>query len=230
MSTASQLELHEIPAFALLQPLAILIWHLEALEASTESYESPRSTENALASGIILLAASLLESTIRWFEHKRGRDGTVRRPVDILRQSYGAPELADKLEELWALRNALTHGHVWRRRVRYDRDDPKGTLRFGRFRQLDGYGDRSFRRVVDDGTTRHLKLPVIPNQLRCKHAWLFLTTSLEILDHVELAYGASVGMPGEKPYSVVEIAVKKGHETIRFAEIIRQLGESRDRT
>lgn len=227
MAAIKELDIHEFPAFSLLQPLAVLIWELEQVGPHTPYFDSPLRLERALASGIIPVAACLLESVLRWFEHKCGRDGAAIHPVEILRRHYEAPILVDELEELFAVRNAVAHGHVWSSVLRYDKDNLKRKSTYSPFRKLAGYGGKSFDRVVNMNThtTRRLGLPVIPTQINRLHAWRYLKVCLKIIDYVETSHGAFVGMPGEKPYSIVETVVQKGDKPVRFAEIIRQLPE-----
>jgi hypothetical protein len=181
MSTAEGDDYVSAVFINLLQPIADLCDRMLRLPTSepNEVQTSPR--ENGYAISIIALTAFLVEGAC-------GRARYISRqewssPVDTLR-NLGANDLAGKIEEIFVVRDAIAHSHLWKAKISREQND----LRFkGKPVRLPGYGDRKFQRVVDlnSRTTRQLKLDVFPTRIHRRTAIIVLKECAKALKFLE---------------------------------------------
>lgn len=166
-----------------LQPIADLCDRLLQLRSDepNEVQTSPR--ENGYAISIIALAAFLLEGACGRARYVSGLDEKRSSAVRTLRH-FGASDLADKVEEIFVVRDAIAHAHLWKAKVFWTEND----LRFAEPPvRLPSYGDPKFQRVVDLGsrTTRRLKLDVFPSRIHRRTAIIVLKECVEALRWLE---------------------------------------------
>lgn len=162
--------------------ISVLLERLESLPLHEPNEVQASVIENSYASSIVVLACALCESLVAWAEHaKRTRIvGHRTRPhiVERLRRLLLKREYSSlQLDEIFAQRDALMHGHLWKAKVRVGLT----TLRFaGSPRLLSGYGNARFRSVPDEGSrcSRRLGLNLFPNRIWRRDAYIVLSTVL----------------------------------------------------
>jgi hypothetical protein len=165
----------------LLQPIADLCDRMLRLPTSepNEVQTSPR--ENGYAISIIALTAFLLEGACGRTRYVSGQKQCS--PAATFR-ALGANALAERIEEIFVVRDAIAHAHLWKAKISWTQND----LRFAQLpERLPGYGDSKFQRVVDlnSRTTRQLKLDVFPTRIHRHTAIGVLKQAAEALRFLE---------------------------------------------
>jgi len=167
----------------LLQPIADLCDQMLRLSSGepNEVQTSPR--ENGYAISIIALAAFLLEGACGRVRYVSGWNQKQCSPAATLRH-FGANDLADRVEEIFVVRDAIAHAHLWTAKISWTENN----LRFAQQPvQLPGYGNKKFRRIVDPDsrTTRQLKLDVFPTRIHRRTAIVVLKECAKALQFLE---------------------------------------------
>ncbi len=167
----------------LLQPIADLCDQMLRLTSGepNEVQTSPR--ENGYAISIIALAAFLLEGACNRARHVSGWNQKQCSPTVTLR-NFGVNDLADRVEEIFVVRDAIAHAHLWTAKISWTENDLKFAQQPVR---VPGYGDNKFERIVDPDsrTTRQLKLHVFPTRIDRGTAIVVLKECAEALQFLE---------------------------------------------
>jgi hypothetical protein len=103
--------------------------------------------------------------------------------VQTLRELQAAG-LADDVEEIFVLRDAVAHNHMWEATIAHD--ETKGLVLVSATKRP-GYGDDKFDRTVDLETrqTRRLQLDVFPNRIHRQTAVVAIRKCAEVLRFLE---------------------------------------------
>lgn len=165
----------------LLQPIADLCDRMLALRCGKPNEVQTSVLENGYAVSIVALTAFLLEGACGRARYVSGQKqcsavGTFR--------ALGADGLADKIEEIFVVRDAIAHAHLWKAKISWTEND----LRFAQLpKRLPGYGDKKFDRLVDPASrmTRQLKLDVFPTRIHRDTAITALKQAAEALEFLE---------------------------------------------
>ncbi len=167
----------------LLQPIADLCDQMLRLNSGepNEVQTSPR--ENGYAISIIALTAFLLEGAcgrVRYVSRSKQQRCSA---ADTFRH-FGANDLADRIEEIFVVRDAIAHGHLWTAKISWAENNLQFTQQPVK---LPGYGDDKFKRSVDlnSRTTRRLKLDVFPTRIHRRTAIAVLKESAKALKFLE---------------------------------------------
>lgn len=147
----------------LIDPLVTLHEAMLRLGSEGPNEVQAAPTENGYAVAMVALVAFRIEGACSRARYVTSTEDRRRTPVDTL-HDLGAPDLAENVEEIFAVRDAVAHSHLWTARVSHGReglrfqDDPE---------RLPSYSDRKFERVVDPNTrkTRRLGLDVFPPRI-----------------------------------------------------------------
>ena len=166
----------------LLQPTFDLFGLLEQSDPQGPNEVQAGSLENGYAVSVAVLAALIVESAVnrtRYVRDEHQRESAV----DTLRR-LGAGDLASDTEEVFVLRDAIAHNHIWTAATRWD---DKSGMALDAAEQLSAYGDQKFRRVVDPVTrlTRRLQLDVFPSRIHRATAVAVLKKAVEVLRFLE---------------------------------------------
>ena len=141
--------------------------------------------ENGYAISIIALAAFLLEGASGRARYISGTGSQKRRPTAAQTlKGFGRNDLAEKIEEIFVVRDSIAHAHLWKAKIAWE----KGELRFKvPPTLLANYGDDKFKRHVDINlrTTRCLKLDVFPPRIHWRTAVITLKQCAEALQFLE---------------------------------------------
>jgi hypothetical protein len=175
-----------------LQPITDLCDRMLRLRCGEPNEVQAAGPENGYAISIISLTAFLFEGACgraRYFKHLAAVgipalghcQGKRWSAAETLRE-FKETALAEKIEEIFVVRHAIAHPHLWKAKV--DEID----LRFTELpTRVPGYGDKNFDKVVDPSsrTTRKLKLDVFPTRIHRETAIMVLKECAEALESLE---------------------------------------------
>jgi hypothetical protein len=183
MSTTKENDYVSAVFIHLLQPIADLCDRMLQLGSGEPNEVQTSVRENGYAISIIALAAFLLEGACGRARFVSGSNQRRCSAAETFRD-FGRNDLADKVEEIFVVRDAIAHAHLWKAKILWTEND----LRFAQPpEQLPGYGDKKFRRIVDlnSRTTRQLKLDVFPTRIHRRTAVIALKECAEALRFLE---------------------------------------------
>lgn len=176
-----------------LQPIGDLWSHL--LDGKTISPNSVQtnSATNGYSVSLILLTIAYLESAISRTKYVMFDRGIASKSVckkschDFFRMCFENHELADKMEELYVVRDAITHAHVWDSSLKKGIGDMEFLKSPKLVKALSG--DPKFDRCVDTTTrkTRILGLNVFPTRIWTSDAGKVFKVVYDILKVIENA-------------------------------------------
>ena len=183
MSTTDQHDYVSAVFMHLLQPIADLCDRMLQLSSGEPNEVQTSPLENGYAISVIALAAFLLEGACGRARYISASHPKRSTPSSTLRD-FGAKTLAEKIEEIFVVRDAIAHAHLWKAKILWTQND----LRFAEPpARVPGYGDTKFDKVVDlnSRTTRQLKLDVFPNRIHRRTAIIVLKESSNALQFLE---------------------------------------------
>jgi hypothetical protein len=174
-----------------LQPITDLCDLMLRLRCGEPNEVQAAGPENGYARSIIALTAFLFEGACGRARYMASLQsscpacGQKKRwsAADTVRE-FGEIALADKIEEIFVVRHAIAHAHLWKAKVSWVQND----LRFTELpTRLPGYGDKNFDKVVDpvSRTTRKLNLDVFPPRIHRGTAIIALKECVKALESLE---------------------------------------------
>jgi len=183
MSTANEFDYITAVFENFLQPIADLCDTMLSRFSDEPNEVQTSVMQNGYAISIISLTAFLFEGACGRARHCAGLDQEGKRwsAAATLRE-FGETALAEKIEEIFVVRHAIAHAHLWKAKV----DEIE--MRFiEQPTLLPGYGDPNFKKVVDLGsrTTRKLKLDVFRTRIHRGTAISVLKVCAEALESLE---------------------------------------------
>lgn len=167
----------------LLQPIADLSDQMLRLRSEEPNEVQTSPHENGYAISIVALTAFLLEGACGRARYVSGSDDN-RRSVAGTFRDFDRNDLADRVEEIFVVRDAIAHAHLWAGKIAWTENN----LKFAeKAMLLPGYGDEKFKRIVDlnSRTTRGLKLDVFPTRIHRRTAIVVLKESAKALKFLE---------------------------------------------
>lgn len=183
---------------ALVEPVVTLLDRLFATPHPGTTELQTGSREKGYAASASLLLVVILESFIaraRLFTRRKHAGRARQRPVDFLRSAYPECALVADVEELFVLRDAIAHNHIWHVEFATRRGRWITLLR----RVVDaGSGDTKFRGAVDlsQAMTRRLKLKVLPTMIDRYDVAVVLRTVLATLKFMSERENGQLGIDG----------------------------------
>ncbi|HEY7000423.1 MAG TPA: hypothetical protein VH330_01670 [Candidatus Udaeobacter sp.] len=171
-----------------LEPIAVLCDAMLSLPGGDPNEVQTSVIKNGYAMSIIALAAFLLEGACGRARYCAGLDEEAKRwsAAATLRE-FKENDLAEKIEEIFVVRDAIARAHLWKGKTAWTEND----LRFTQLPvQLPGYGDEKFKRLVDldSRITRKLKLDVFPTRIHRGTAITVLKECVAALESLELKH------------------------------------------
>jgi hypothetical protein len=175
----------------LIHPLLTLLNALEVAPHTIPNEVETGGVENGHAAAIVMLAAVLFEATINLTRYQKKELITqkTRHPTDYFAKISLYPELAKDIEEVFAVRDAIAHNHLWDAQVGCDEN---GTLKFTDTPSLvEGYGDKRRQQVLDPKSrcSWRLKLNLFPQRIGRRDAYVVLKTIVRALKTLEKGWG-----------------------------------------
>jgi hypothetical protein len=205
-----------IIGFSYLDPIVRLIEELESLGSKGPNEVQASSIENGYSASVVILTVLLLESAIARTQYIQGNK-PANKPLDFVCAIYPNSGFVDALEELFVVRDVIAHNHVWE--AQYLWDDQVG-LRLVSAALESGYGDKKFRRVIDQTNrkTRYLGINLFPTRICREDARVVLRTVVEFLLFLENEDRRYVYISNQY--------VKQGENLVRFVDLVANLGQS----
>jgi hypothetical protein len=169
--------------FSYLYPLMDLLDKLLLLEGSPNEVQASER-ENGYASAIIVMSVLMVESAIARVK----LDMNVTKPKSALQfmkskfQHYAGLPI---LEELFVIRDAIVHNHLWQAKITWDQNRDMKLLSAAKW---EGSGDTKLSSVLDPNTrrTKILGLNLFPTRIAKDDAILVMRKSTEILHYIEV--------------------------------------------
>jgi hypothetical protein len=184
-----------------------LIEDLDSKAIVTPNEVQTSQPENGLSTAIAALSVVLLESAINRTQYMRTKllqqessaeaqeplpPGGPQEPAPARRSAFlyftqvsDDPNLVNDVEEVFAIRDAIAHNHLWEADIQWGDD---GNLRFASPPVLvAGYGDKRFLKVLSPETrqTRRLRLNLFPPRVWRRDAYVTLGKVVEVLLSLE---------------------------------------------
>jgi hypothetical protein len=164
-----------IIGFRLIEPLLTLLETLEATSPKPPNEVQTSQWENGYSVAIIVLADMLLESAlnmIRYHERSTGRTHVARYFETICPD----PELAEDIHEVFGVRDAIVHNHVWEAQIEWVR--PQGMKFTAPPKLYEGYGNDRFKHVMEPKSrcSRRLGLNLFPPRIWRRDVHIVLKT------------------------------------------------------
>jgi hypothetical protein len=187
MSTTEELDYITAVFTQFLQPITDLCDRMLCLPCSEPNEVQAAGPENGYARSIIALTAFLFEGACGRARYVACLDQGKRWSAAETIRAFGEAALAEKIEEIFVVRHAIAHAHLWKAKVSLVQND----LRFTELpTRLPGYGDKNFDKVVDlaSRTTRKLKLDVFPPRIHRGTAISVLKQCAEALQSLEMKH------------------------------------------
>jgi hypothetical protein len=204
-----------IIGFSCIEPLLKLLETLEAASPKVPNEVQTGRWENGYSAAIVVLAAVIFESTInmiRYHEKDTSKDNVAKYFAKISPD----PELAAAIDEVFAIRDAIVHNHLWDGQIFWE----KHRMRFlvPPTRQ-EGYGNTRFEKVMDPVTrcSRRLGLNLFPNRIWRRDVHIVLKTVSRAFTTLQVRYHAYLSLD-------IESYEFQGQE-LPFYEIIAALPE-----
>jgi hypothetical protein len=168
-----------IAGLNLLHPLLQLLETLETTPPVEPNEVQTGAWENGYSAAIVVLSVFLLESAInrvRYYEEEESR-----KPEAAEYFASRNPELAKDIDEVFALRDAIVHGHVWDQHTHRVRGQGLKFVERPKLRET--YGNKRFWNMIDSGAllSPHLKLNLYPSRIWRHDAHIVLRTVKHVL-------------------------------------------------
>lgn len=171
---------------AYFRPIADLLDKLTATAAQEENQVQAGYSENGYSASVCILSVVCLESFIMRVRYiNRGQFPIGRESVhEYLRRIYADFDMLDELSEVFIVRDALVHNHLWE--IDYSLDDDLGRKLINAQKEH-SCGDHKYNKHVDltSQKTTRLGLNVNPSRIGKKDAYKVLKTMWNALLFLE---------------------------------------------
>lgn len=179
----SQTEYVSLIGTAFIDPIASLIERLIKFNLKGPNEVQASVIENGYSASIIVLTVILIESVLNKTRFNMGKDGRVQ-AFKFYNSISSDIQLNQELEEVFVLRDAIAHNHVWSSCVEWNEnglefiDSPE--------RQA-GYGDNKYRNVIDEKKreTRLLRLNLFPTRICLNDVYKVLNVANKLFENLE---------------------------------------------
>ena len=122
MSTTEEHDYVSAVFIHLLQPIANLCVCMLQLGCGEPNEVQTSPMENGYAISIVALVAFLLDGACGRARFVSGSDQKRCSAADTLRH-FGGNALADKIEEIFVVRDAIAHAHLWKAKILWTEND-----------------------------------------------------------------------------------------------------------
>jgi hypothetical protein len=172
-----------IIGFNFLEPITLLLENLLSAEPKDPNEVQAVQNENGISCSIIVLAVLLIESAIARLKYDKQKT-SPKGALKFIESEYPSYKGCGELKELFVIRDAIVHNHIWEANFRWD--DEAG-MRLLAAEIWEGSGDNKFLDVVDMTTrkTKCLKLNLFPTRISRADAFVVLQETVKFLIFVE---------------------------------------------
>jgi hypothetical protein len=206
-----------------LHPTVKLLEGLNEFEIKKKNSVQTSPLENGYSVAIIILTVLMLESYLNRLKIAKideGKDLSNINIRQIFRSFFKNEEIANKLDELFVIRDTISHNHVWQANITWDKN---GSLVFVSNPELIGdniYGNKLYRKVINTKTrtSKLLKLNLFPTKIGKDDSIKVIINAYEILKFIENE---------NKQYCYIShIRVMYNKNTIALSDFIKMLLKS----
>jgi len=205
-------------AQSLFRPIAHLIEELDTIEVKEPNEVQAASNTNGYSIAVIVLSVLLLESILQRTQYIKGFQPAQKSVRKFFKDNFAQSGLTEELAEIFTVRDAIVHNHIWEAEVGWDED---GRLQFLREPQLrKGYGLGEFHRILDRTSRKTKKLGVnlFPPRIWHRDAAIVLENAVHILRFLEEVDRRYVY------FSEETVAFRE--EFVRFVDLVERLGQT----
>lgn len=183
MSEPDTQEYVSIIGFSYLYPISILLEALDSLDPRGPNEVQASPPENGYSVSIIVLTVLLIESAIGRTQYVMGQTAE-KHPLTFVGKAFPTYGFEDRLKELFVVRDAIVHNHVWVARFTLDEEDG---MKLVEANLRKNYGDGKFTSVMDkrSRTTRQLRINVFPTRICWRDAVVVLKNAIHFLLFLE---------------------------------------------
>lgn len=220
-----EFQLSDVVGFSLLQPLATLIEGLDYADPRREHFHSPVTLESGYAAAAIPIAVMALESFTYAAQYALDNTGPPEPVPQFVLKKYPGSPYVQAVGELFVVRDAIVHGHMWRRTITL-RPESSPKVRYGPYAIHFGFGDKKLKSLADFRTnrTKVLGITIIPTRLTTKDVAIVLRITVEFL----VFLGREVSRElGRDPHSLINIEnqyVMFRGKVVRFPGLAETIG------
>jgi hypothetical protein len=216
MSYPAKEQLISIIGSSYFQPLTDLWLGLVACPLADPNEVQAARSENGYSASLCILAVTCLESYLMRvrFKNHTHRAAREKHPLDFLKSLYPDFSAQAALTEVFVLRDALVHNHLWSVDYTWDDESPMKLLKAS----LDSIsGDSKFIACVDmlAKTTRLLQLNVMPIRVSRREFAKVVGVVWDTLLFLE--------SKGRDLCYVSHIFVKRDGASVRFEEVVGEM-------
>jgi len=174
-----------IIGFNYLQPILTLVEGLNRCNVGSPNEVQCSPIENGFSVSIIVLTIHMLESLIVRAKYDLGPAAhTARNALEFFRQQFPKCIHTPQLTELYVVRDAIVHNHVWE--AKFD-CGAYGGMSLGWARPMKGYGDPKWSAVIDLNSrkTKLLGLNLFPTRICRSDAVIVLKEATAVAEYLE---------------------------------------------
>lgn len=221
----TEIELHEVVGYYLLQPIAILLEALEQARPDVEHFFPVVVLESSYAAAVIVLTLTATESFVNWTEFILKGKASGETPAPIIRRLFPSSDFYTKLEEIYRVRNAIVHSHLWKRQatvqINQFEENPVPSISYGVFEPHPKHANKA---NFDTSTakTKLLGINIIPTRITRHDAVLILKVVSECLMFLENECNKSKGDDTAGVNFSNQRVVFKG-QTMLFLDLVNSL-------
>jgi len=166
-----------------LHPITALLEQSASFNSEGPNEVQAAPMENGYSAAIIILTVFLIESSINRTQYIRNEQ-PPKKPLDFVHSTYPKSGFLEKLEELFVVRDAIAHNHVWEAQFSWE---DQSQMHLISAKKGQGYGDKKFKKVLNPQTrkTRQFGLNLFPTSICRADAVLVLKTAVEFLLFLE---------------------------------------------
>lgn len=172
-----------IIGFSYIQPICVLLEGLELINPREPNEVQASPLENGYSACIVVTSVLMLESFIARTQFIANKS-PPKKPVSFVRSAYPDSDFPDRIEEIFVVRDAIAHNHIWDTKFEWD---DNFQMRLVSAELIEGYGDTKFRNVLDPTRrkTRVLRMNLFPTRICRKDAVIVLKTVVAFLKFLE---------------------------------------------
>lgn len=166
-----------------LAPITAQLEKIAELQPRDPNEVQASPLENGYSVALVVLSALMLESFIARTQYVIGQSPPSA-PIDFVRSEFPESGFSDKIEEIYVLRDAIAHNHLWETKFKWDE---KLGMKLVSANPASGYGDKKFRKVLDPSRriTRHMRLNLFPTRINRSDAFKVLKVVVAFLRYLE---------------------------------------------
>jgi len=167
--------------------------------------------DNGYSVGIIVLTILMLESFVR--RASLVLEDEYDNVFKYIKNTFSDYSRIDILEELFVLRDAIVHNHLWSMNASWDE---RGIMHVSDINHLAG-GDKKYKRVIDQEThrTKILKMRLRPTCICFEEAFIVLHETYMFFEYLESKNRNIIYLDA--------IIIKYGNKALRFPQFIKEI-------